>query len=167
VSDPQNEADEAPEGVSVARVGVPDLPDLLPLMRAYCDFYDTAPSDESLLALAQAAIADPRLEGVQLLARSAGGAAVGFASLFWSWDTTEGARVAIMNDLYVAAGARRTGVGRALIAECARVAAARGAVRVDWQTAPDNARAQTLYDGIGANREPWLSYTLDVSSSPR
>jgi GNAT superfamily N-acetyltransferase len=143
-----------------------DLGDLLPLMRAYCSFYDTAPSDERLLALARAAIADPELEGVQLLARGADGAPLGFASLFWSWDTTEGARVAIMNDLYVAAGARGKGVGRMLIAECARVAAERGAVRVDWQTAPENTQAQALYDGIGARRDPWLSYSLDVAPPP-
>lgn len=139
-----------------------DLPDLLPVMRAYCDFYETAPGDEALLALARRAIADPEGERVQLLARGEGGEPLGFASVFWSWDTTEATRVGIMNDLYVAPAARGTGVGTALIAGCAQAARERGAVRLDWQTGPENARAQALYDGIGATREPWLSYTLAV-----
>jgi len=163
MSGPADDRDAPGGPARVSPVAEGDLADLLPLMRAYCDFYATAPSDEALLALARSAIADPELEGVQLIARSPGGEALGFASLFWSWDTTEAARVAIMNDLFVAAPARGMGVGRSLIAACARVARERGAVRVDWQTGPDNARAQTLYDGIGATREPWLSYTLPAA----
>ena len=45
------------------RVREEDLDDLLPLMRAYCDFYEVAPSDEALLAMSRALIADPEREG--------------------------------------------------------------------------------------------------------
>jgi hypothetical protein len=55
--------------VTVARVGDDDLTDLLPLLRAHCDFYRVAPSDEDLLALCRALIADPAREGLQLIAR--------------------------------------------------------------------------------------------------
>ncbi|HEX3510542.1 MAG TPA: GNAT family N-acetyltransferase [Solirubrobacteraceae bacterium] len=146
----------------ISLVGESDLADLLPLMRAYCEFYETAPADAGLLALARAAIADPEREGVQLIAREPGGRALGFASVFWSWDTTEACRVGIMNDLYVVSEARGSGVGRRLIEECARHATERGATRLDWQTAPGNALAQALYDGIGAHREQWLSYSFRV-----
>jgi hypothetical protein len=77
-----------------------DLGELLPLMRAYCDFYAVAPSDEALLALSRALIADPEREGVQLLARDGG--SVGFATIFWSWATTSAERIGVMNDLFVA-----------------------------------------------------------------
>jgi GNAT superfamily N-acetyltransferase len=149
-----------PEGYSLELVSEKDLGDLLPLMRAYCDFYGTAPSDAELLALSRAAIADPEHEGVQLIARDPRGAAVGFASVFWSWDTTEAARIAIMNDLYVAPQARGTGLADALIALCTERAAARGARRLEWETGPDNLRAQAVYDRVGGVREPWLVYTL-------
>ena len=43
----------------IATVTEADLPDLLPLMRGYCDFYEVAPSDEALLALARVLIDDP------------------------------------------------------------------------------------------------------------
>jgi len=45
---------ECAEGYSLEIVSEADLDDLLPLMRAYCDFYETAPSDAQLLALSRA-----------------------------------------------------------------------------------------------------------------
>ena len=72
-------------GVSIAVVGEPDLDDLLPLMRGYCDFYEVSPPDEQLLALSRALIADPQRDGVQFIAREPGGRAVGFAIVFWTW----------------------------------------------------------------------------------
>ena len=46
----------------VARVGEADLAALLPLLRGYADFYGEAPSDQGLLALSRALIADPERE---------------------------------------------------------------------------------------------------------
>ena len=90
-------------------VGPADLAELQPLMRAYCDFYQVAPGGQALLELSQALLVDPQREGLQLLARDDTGGAVGFATLFWTWQTLAAARVGVMNDLYVAAGARHRG----------------------------------------------------------
>jgi GNAT superfamily N-acetyltransferase len=147
---------------TIARVTASDLDDLLPLMRAYCDFYSVSPSDEDLLGMSRALIADPEREGVQFIARGADGAAVGFASLFWTWDTTEGGRIAVMNDLYVNADARGGGTGTELIEACRAEARGRGARVLAWQTALDNTRAQAVYDRIGAERAQWLDYSLPV-----
>jgi GNAT superfamily N-acetyltransferase len=151
---------------AIAAVTEADLPDLLPLMRAYCDFYAVAPSDEALLAMSRALVADPEREGVQFVARADSGAAVGFATVFWTWSTTRGARIGVMNDLFVAAEARGAGggrIGEALIAACAERCRDHGAVSLTWQTALDNARAQALYDRIGAQRSQWLDYDLAVA----
>jgi GNAT superfamily N-acetyltransferase len=137
-----------------------DLDDLLPLMRAYCDFYEVAPCDQELLALCSALLDDPRREGVQLLARDDSGRAVGFATIFWSWSTLSAARIAVMNDLYVDPAGRGGGYAEALIAACAEQAGTRGAVSVKWQTALDNHRAQAVYDRVGGRREKWLDYSL-------
>ncbi|HEX3834240.1 MAG TPA: GNAT family N-acetyltransferase [Solirubrobacteraceae bacterium] len=147
---------------TIARVVASDLDDLLPLMRAYCDFYSVSPSDEDLLGMSRALIADPEREGVQCIARGADGAAVGFASLFWTWDTTEGGRIAVMNDLYVNADARGGGGGTELIEACRAEARGRGARVLAWQTALENTRAQAVYDRIGAERAQWLDYSLPV-----
>jgi hypothetical protein len=64
----------------ITLVGSTDLPELLPLLRAYRDFYQVTPSDRELLELSRALLADPGREGLQLLARDDAGQAVGFAT---------------------------------------------------------------------------------------
>jgi GNAT superfamily N-acetyltransferase len=93
----------------ITPVGSADLPELLPLVRAYCDFYQVTPSDRELLELSRALLADPEHEGLQLLARDDAGRAVGFATLYWTWQTLVAARVGVMNDLFVTPGARGLG----------------------------------------------------------
>jgi GNAT superfamily N-acetyltransferase len=144
----------------IATVTEPDLPDLLPLMRAYCDFYDVNPGDNNLLAMSRALIADPHREGVQLIARDEANTAIGFATIFWSWSTLSASRIGVMNDLFVAPGARGGGIGRALIDACRERCRQRGASALAWQTARDNAPARALYEQIGARRSEWLDYSL-------
>ncbi len=143
--------------------GSADLPELLPLVRAYCDFYQVTPNDRALLELSQALIADPEREGLQLLARDDAGRALGFATLLWTWQTLSAGRVGVMNDLFVAAEARGSGVADVLIAACAERCREHGATQLVWQTARDNRRAQAVYERIGATREDrWLDYWLPV-----
>ncbi len=148
--------------LTIARVAASDLDDLLPLMRAYCDFYSVSPTDDDLVAMSRALIDDPQREGVQLIARGSDGRAAGFASVFWTWDTTEGGRIAVMNDLYVTADARGGGVGTSLIEACRAEARERGTHVLAWKTALDNTTAQSVYDRIGAERAQWLDYSLSV-----
>lgn len=147
---------------SITRVGPADLDELLPLVRGYCDFYKVSPSDEGLLALSRALIDDPEREGVQLIARDSEGRPIGFATIFWSWSTTDAARLGVMNDLFVSESARGGGVADALISACRDECARRGAARLSWQTAPDNLRAQAVYDRVGGHREQWVDYWLSV-----
>jgi GNAT superfamily N-acetyltransferase len=150
--------------VTIDRVGEADLDALLPLMRAYCDFYEVSPSDEALLAMSRTLIADPGREGVQLLAR-ADGRAIGFATIFWSWATTSAERIGVMNDLFIAEEARGMGVAEELIEACRAECAAHGAGKLTWQTAPDNERAMKVYDRVGARREQWIDYWLPASKA--
>ncbi|MFI5511691.1 GNAT family N-acetyltransferase [Mycobacterium sp. NPDC051804] len=130
------------------------------MMRGYCDFYRVDPSDDRLLALSNALIENPD-EGVQLIARG-DGTPLGFATIYWTWQTLYAARVGVLNDLYVESAARGTGTGRALIERGLQLCRDRGAEKLVWETAPDNATAQRLYDGIGAAKSTWLSYELDA-----
>lgn len=140
-----------------------DLGDLLPLMRGYADFYGVSPSDEALLAMSRALIADPEREGVQVVARDKAGAATGFATVFWSWSTLSASRIGVMNDLFVAPESRGIGVAEALIAECVERCRDHGATSLGWQTAKDNLRAQAVYERVGGEREEWLDYSLPVA----
>jgi ribosomal protein S18 acetylase RimI-like enzyme len=146
--------------MTVERVGERDLPELLQLMRGYCDFYDADPTDDALLAMSRALMAGPQLEGVQLLARDDTGRAIGFATIFWTWSTASAARIGTMNDLYVAPEGRGSGAADALIRACVDEVRERGGVRLEWQTAVDNHRAQAVYERLGGKREQWLDYSL-------
>lgn len=146
-----------------SRVGEPDLPELLPLVRAYCDFYELAPTDEGLLAISRALIADPGREGVQLIARNDEREAIGFATVYWSWDTLIAARTGIMHDLFVRPSDRGRGAADLLIEACVEECRRHGAAKLGWQTARDNKRAQAVYERVGASREEWVDYWLAVS----
>jgi GNAT superfamily N-acetyltransferase len=145
---------------TITRVGKADLGDLLGPMRAYCDFYEVSPTDEELLAVANALIDDPQREGVQLIARDPGGRVTGFATLYWSWSTAAACRIGVMNDLFVVESARGQGLAEQLIEASRAECTGRGARQLTWQTAPDNVRAQVVYDRVGATREQWIDYWL-------
>lgn len=147
---------------AITRVGSEDLANLLPLMREYCAFYESSPTDDDLVALSSALIADPRREGLQLIARDEHAGAVGFATIFWTWSTTDAARLGVMNDLYVVEQARGAGLAERLIEACRSECARRGAFRLAWQTAPGNLRAQAVYDRVGGTREQWVDYWIGV-----
>jgi GNAT superfamily N-acetyltransferase len=151
-------------GLDINAVRERDLDELLPLMRGYCDFYEVQPADEDLLAMSRALIADPEREGLQLLARDRSGAAVGFATVFWTWSTLSASRIGVMNDLFVTPEARGHGAADALIAACAESCRERGAASLEWTTAHDNHRAQAVYERVGGVPDDrWLDYSLPTS----
>lgn len=148
---------------AITLVGEADLADLLPLMRGYCDFYEVSPPDEQLLAMSRALIADPERDGIQLIARGEDAAPIGFATVFWSWQTLDAGRIGVMNDLFVDPDARGTGLADALIAACAERTRAHGGLVLAWETALDNERAQAVYERVGATSSRWLTYELPLT----
>ena len=70
-----------------------DVPALLPLVRAYADFYESVPPDAGLERMCRALIADPNREGVLLAACDADERVVGFAAMSWKWSSLRGAKV--------------------------------------------------------------------------
>ena len=138
-----------------------DLEELLPLLRGYCDFYEVDPSDDALLAVSRALIADPEREGLQLIARDADGKRGRLRDgLLDLADAQRGAPRRHERPVRRARGARH-GLADRLIAACRERAADHGAAELAWQTAKDNHRAQAVYDRIGGSRsDHWLDYSL-------
>jgi GNAT superfamily N-acetyltransferase len=141
-----------------------DLEQLLPLLRGYCDFYESNPTDEGLDRMATAVIAAPEAEALMLVATDEADAVVGFAACSWKWSSLRGARIAYLDDLFVGEAARGGGHADALIEAVAAVARRHGAPVVEWLTAPDNHRAQAVYNRLGAHSEPFLEYELELES---
>jgi GNAT superfamily N-acetyltransferase len=140
-----------------------EIDELLPLMRGYCDFYEASPPDQGLREMARTLIGDPE-QGAFFIARD-GGIAVGFATLCWKWSTLRGARIGVMEDLFVAPPARGRGIADALIEACAERCRERDAPAMEWLTAPDNHRAQAVYKRAGASPQTFVEYDLDLRRS--
>ena len=139
-----------------------DLPALMPLLRGYCDFYEASPSDAGLEQMARAVIAAPDDEGFLLVAGDDEGRIVGFAACGWKWSSLRGARIVVLEDLFVAERARGRGHADALIEAAAEIAGSHGAPAVTWLTAPDNHRAQAVYNRVGGHSAPFLEYELEL-----
>jgi GNAT superfamily N-acetyltransferase len=134
-----------PEVRSV-RAELNDLDALVPLFDGYRQFYGQ-PSDP---AGARAFLADrlKRGESVIFLA-VVDGAIVGFTQLYPSFSSVSMKRLWVLNDLFVAPDARKSGAGRALLERAERWAAETGAKGLTLSTQITNLTAQRLYEACG------------------
>ncbi|MES2712465.1 MAG: GNAT family N-acetyltransferase [Pseudomonadota bacterium] len=66
-----------------------------------------------------------------------------------------------VQQVYVAASERRSGVARCLMAGIALEAKRRRLQRVEWATSTRNTAARALYDSLGAVGAPKVQYVLD------
>src|SRR5262245_33106386 len=148
------------DGVEVRPARPEEAEEMLPLMRAYCDFYESDPDDEGLMELMRTLIAD-QSQGAMFIARHEG-RAVGFATLDWKWSSLNGAKVGYLEDLFVDPEVRGKGIADSLIAICADRCRELGMPVLEWLTQPTNKRAQAVYNRIGGESEPLLEYELKL-----
>jgi GNAT superfamily N-acetyltransferase len=140
-----------------------DLDNLAPLFDSYRQFYEQPPD----LALARSFLSEriDRSESVILVAFDAQDRAIGFTQLFPSFSSVSAARVFILNDLFVAPEARRSGVGVALLRAAVDFGRAANAVGLELSTAMSNHGAQALYEREGWQRDQeFFVYRLRVQS---
>jgi GNAT superfamily N-acetyltransferase len=78
------------------------------------------------------------------------GEVAGFALWYLSFSTWEASHGIYLEDLYVRPDARRLGLGRALLAELARICVARGYSRLEWSVLDWNTPARAFYASLGA-----------------
>jgi GNAT superfamily N-acetyltransferase len=89
------------------------------------------------------------------------GAVVGFALWFVNYSTWTGRQGIYLEDLFVTPELRRSGLGRALLAELARICVQRGYARLDWAVLDWNAPALEFYASLGAeHQETWQLHRL-------
>lgn len=128
---------------------VSDIELLLPLFDGYRQFYRQASEVDRIRRF----LLD-RFEHNQsvILIALRNETAVGFAQLYPSFSTGALSRIYVLNDLFVDPGARRAGVGAALLEAAAEYARRVNALRLVLSTELTNTTAQALYEKLGWKR---------------
>jgi GNAT superfamily N-acetyltransferase len=81
----------------------------------------------------------------------------GFALWYLSFSTWEASHGIYLEDLYVRPELRGSGLGRALLAELARICVARGYPRLEWAVLDWNTPSRGFYASLGAAEMPeWI-----------
>ena len=146
----------------ILRAATPaDVPVLIELIRELATYErepDAVVVDESMLT--EALFTESPV--VFATVADGDGAVLGMAIYFLNFSTWTGRCGIYLEDLYVRPEHRGRGVGRALLAELARTARARGYARVDWSVLDWNESALAFYRSIGARpMTGWTGYRLD------
>jgi GNAT superfamily N-acetyltransferase len=90
------------------------------------------------------------------------GEAVGFALFHGTFSTWECLPGLWLEDIYVPPEHRRDGIGGALFARVAAIAAARGCTRLEWNVLDWNEPALTFYRKLESERlDEWVLHRLD------
>ncbi|SMG34575.1 GNAT family N-acetyltransferase [Sphingobacterium psychroaquaticum] len=130
----------------IRRASIDDLADIVPLFDAYRIFYGQASDLERARLFLDARLNNQ--ESIIFIAYQ-DDRAVGFTQLYPTYSSVRTHKSWILNDLYVAATARKTGIGESLINSAIAFAKADGTDVIQLETQIDNSVAQGLYLKMG------------------
>jgi len=141
--------------IAIKPVGAAERAGWEPLWRGYLDFYQTSMPRETYDAT-WARLQDPT-EPMFVLGSYVDGKLVGIVHYLYHRSCWTVGDYCYLQDLFVAEGSRKLGLGRALIEAVYREAKAAGASRVHWLTHETNVTARALYDTL-ADRPGFIQY---------
>lgn len=144
-----------------------DVPTLIALIRELADYEQLLHEVE-----ADATALHDHLFGarpaVEVILAEWEGAVAGFALYFTNYSTFLTKKGLYLEDLYVRPEARGHGIGKALLAELARIAVSRGCGRLDWSVLDWNTPARGFYESLGAlPMDQWTGYRLSGDNLKR
>lgn len=127
-----------------------------PLWQGYLDFYKTELTPD-ITETTWNRLLDPAEDMFCLVAENEDGEMIGIVHFLYHRVTWAVEDRCYLEDLFVAASARGTGAGRALIEAVYAAADERGADQVYWLTQEFNAEGRRLYDRVG-RLMPFIKY---------
>jgi GNAT superfamily N-acetyltransferase len=96
-----------------------------------------------------------------------GGQAIGYALFFGFYSSWKGPGI-FLEDLFVSGAFRGRGIGRALLAEVARIARQEGSVGIRWEVLDWNASAIKFYKSLGGEfLDDWRQVVLEADAMDR
>ncbi|NCP66275.1 MAG: GNAT family N-acetyltransferase [Paraglaciecola sp.] len=141
------------------RIGLDKVSVIAPLLDEYRQFY--AQNSDVKLALDFLSARISQNQSV-VFAVSCGQDFVGFTQLYPGFSSVSAQAIWTLNDLYVQQKYRGQGVGSLLLNQASAFARQTEAKGVFLQTAPNNTRAQKLYESMGYKQDGYLGYFLTV-----
>lgn len=147
------------EKTQVKQATLDDLDELAPMFDAYRVFYGCKTDIGRARDWLRARIGTN--ESTVLLAR-AGTRPAGFVQLYPMYSSVHTARIWVLNDLFVDAAHRRSGVAQQLLEAAKAFGRDDGARSLILETTRDNLAARALYSGNGWQEDDtqWYSYKL-------
>lgn len=127
-----------------------DAPALATLMNVLARATETSEGEMTAAAVIEGPMA---MASMRLRVAARGDEILGYTLSCPAYETAFAARGRYMSDLAVAPGARRQGVGQALMRDAARLSAAEGGVYLWWVVLPSNDAAVALYDRYDGVRD--------------
>ena len=139
-----------------------DLDDLVLLFGGYLQFYQVPRSAADIREFLAARLRQG--DSTLFIARDRTDQAQGFVQLYPLYASLALRPSMLLSDLYVSPGARRQGVGEALMNAARDFALANGACGLQLETARTNLAGQALYERLGYVRdEVYYTYWLDLA----
>jgi GNAT superfamily N-acetyltransferase len=146
--------------IEIRAAAASDTPTLFRMVRALAEYERLSGRVTATEASIHGAFFGDRPAAEAILAES-DGEAVGFAVFYPTFSTFLAAPGLYLEDIFVEPVWRRHGVGRALFARLAEVAAARGCYALSWSVLDWNEPAIRFYERLGAERVgDWSVYRL-------
>jgi GNAT superfamily N-acetyltransferase len=144
-----------PARIDIRPVGKDERAAWEPLWKGYLTFYKaTLPPEQNDLTWARL---HDSAEPMHLLGAYVDGTLQGIVHYLFHRSTWTAGNYCYLQDLFVADGGRKHGLGGALIEAVYNEARAAGASRVYWLTQETNATARSLYDKV-ADRPGFIQY---------
>ena len=144
--------------VTIVRASLEHIELVAPLFDAYRQFYGQPSAVEKAHRFLTKRLSGN--ESVVFLALS-GGVAVGFTQLYPFFSSISMRRLWILNDMFVAATARKQGIGAVLLERARQWAVETNAKGLILETMPDNP-ARKLYERKEWRRDETFHYFLNV-----
>lgn len=146
--------------ITIQQADIKDVPAIAPLFDAYRVFYQ----QNSDIDLAQQFLTErlQKDQSIIFFALNQDGIAQGFVQLYPSFSSVSAQRLWILNDLFVAESARRSGIARQLMNKARAFALATDAKGLFLETAHDNVNGQALYESLGYRKNSEFYYFLDL-----
>ena len=153
--------------ITTREATVADMPLIAALIRGLAEYEGLSHAVRMDEAVLERHLFGPR-PMAEVLIGEIEGSPGGFALFFHNFSTFEGHPGVWLEDLFVVPAARRSGLGRKLLGEVARIAVERGCARMEWSVLDWNMMAINFYRSLGARPlTDWTTMRLDADSLAR